>query len=53
MAARYDSRDFASEANRWAGRNRAGYVNPRADALFDLIDQYRDEERSKGKEIPE
>lgn len=34
---RYDSRDFASAANNWAGRNRAGYVNPRVDELIDLL----------------
>jgi peptide/nickel transport system substrate-binding protein len=34
---RYVSRDLASAANNWAGRNRAGYANPRADELFDLL----------------
>jgi len=34
---RYDSRDFASAGNQWAGRNRAGYVNTRADALLDQL----------------
>ena len=34
---RYDSRDIASAANRWAGRNRANYVNPRADQLLDQL----------------
>ncbi len=37
LLARYDSRDIASAANRWSGRNRAGYVNPRADALLDQL----------------
>src|SRR5439155_15667095 len=34
---RYDSRDLASAANRWAGRNRSGYTNPRADELLDRL----------------
>jgi len=34
---RYDSRDIAAAANRWAGRNRANYVNPRADQLLDQL----------------
>jgi peptide/nickel transport system substrate-binding protein len=34
---RYDSRDFASAANQWAGRNRAGYVNRRADEILDTL----------------
>lgn len=37
VAARHDGREMASEANRWTGRNRAGYQNPRADALYDLL----------------
>jgi len=37
LLVRYDSRDIASAANRWSGRNRAGYVNPRADALLDRL----------------
>jgi len=36
---RYDGRDLASAANRWSGRNRAGFVNPRADQLQDLLKQ--------------
>lgn len=34
---RYDGRDLASAANRWAGRNRAGFVNQRADQLLDQL----------------
>jgi peptide/nickel transport system substrate-binding protein len=34
---RYDSRDMASAANRWGGRNRAGYVNQKADQLLDQL----------------
>jgi len=37
LLVRYDSRDMASAANRWSGRNRAGYANPRADALLDQL----------------
>jgi peptide/nickel transport system substrate-binding protein len=37
VAARHDGRELATEANRWTGRNRAGYQNPRADALYDLL----------------
>ena len=37
ISARYDSRDFAAAANQWNGRNRAGYANPRADQLYDLL----------------
>jgi len=37
VAARYDGRELASEANRWTGRNRSGYQNPRTDALYDLL----------------
>jgi peptide/nickel transport system substrate-binding protein len=40
---RYDGRDLASAANRWSGRNRAGFVNPRADQLLDLLKQTVDE----------
>ncbi|MEA2642581.1 MAG: peptide/nickel transport system substrate-binding protein [Chloroflexota bacterium] len=34
---RYDSRQVASPANRWSGRNRAGYANQRADQLLDQL----------------
>lgn len=34
---RYDSRDVASAANQWAGRNRSGYANPRADEVLDKL----------------
>jgi len=34
---RLDSRQLASVANRWSGRNRAGYANPRFDALRDQL----------------
>jgi ABC-type transport system substrate-binding protein len=37
LTERYDSREFATATNNWAGRNRAGYVNPRADELFDQL----------------
>ncbi len=37
LLVRYDSRDMASAANRWSGRNRAGYVSPRADQLLDQL----------------
>jgi peptide/nickel transport system substrate-binding protein len=37
LTERYDSRDPAAAANNWAGRNRSGYANPRADELFDLL----------------
>ena len=37
VAARHDGRELATEANRWTGRNRAGYQNPRADAVYDLL----------------
>lgn len=37
LLARYDSRDLASAANRWSGRNRAGFVNQRADQLLDQL----------------
>ena len=33
---RYDSRDMPSAANRWSGRDRAGYANQRFDQLLDL-----------------
>jgi peptide/nickel transport system substrate-binding protein len=32
---RTDSRNIASDANGWAGGNKAGYANPRVDALID------------------
>jgi peptide/nickel transport system substrate-binding protein len=34
---RLNGRDLASEANRWSGRNRAGYQNPRSDAVLDAL----------------
>jgi peptide/nickel transport system substrate-binding protein len=34
---RLDSRQLATAANRWSGRNRAGYANPRFDALRDQL----------------
>jgi len=34
---RLHSRDIAGPANRWAGRNLAGYSNPRADALQERL----------------
>jgi ABC-type transport system substrate-binding protein len=34
---RYHSRNIASPANQWSGRNRGGYSNPRADALADQL----------------
>ncbi len=34
MAERFNGRDVASTANRWSGRNRAAYQNPRADELL-------------------
>jgi peptide/nickel transport system substrate-binding protein len=37
VAARYDGRELATEANRWTGRNRSGYQNPRADTVYDLL----------------
>jgi len=37
LLVRYDSRDMASTVNRWSGRNRAGYVNLRADQLLDEL----------------
>lgn len=36
MPDRLNSRDVATPANRWSGRNRGGYTNPRADTLLDL-----------------
>jgi peptide/nickel transport system substrate-binding protein len=45
LTERYDSREFATAANNWAGRNRAGYVNPRADELFDLLNVTIDADR--------
>ena len=40
---RYDSRDLASAENRWSGRNRAHYINPRADLLSDELARTIDE----------
>lgn len=37
ISERYDGRDIAGPANQWAGRNRAGYTNGRADALLDQL----------------
>jgi peptide/nickel transport system substrate-binding protein len=34
---RYHSRNIASPANQWSGRNRGGYSNPRVDALLDRL----------------
>jgi peptide/nickel transport system substrate-binding protein len=34
---RLDSRQLATAANRWSGRNRAGYASPRLDALRDQL----------------
>lgn len=34
---RLDSRQLATATNRWSGRNRAGYANPRFDALRDQL----------------
>jgi peptide/nickel transport system substrate-binding protein len=34
---RLNGRDLASNANRWSGRNRSGYVNARTDELLDLL----------------
>jgi peptide/nickel transport system substrate-binding protein len=31
------TKEIASEANRWGGRNRGGYGNPEADAIFDRL----------------
>ena len=31
------TREIASEANRWGGRNRGAYSNPEADAVFDRL----------------
>ena len=42
---RYDSREFATAANNWSGRNRAGYVNPRADELYDALNMTVDANR--------
>jgi peptide/nickel transport system substrate-binding protein len=44
---RYDSRDLATAANNWAGRNRAGYMNSRADELYDLLNVTIDPDRRK------
>jgi peptide/nickel transport system substrate-binding protein len=34
---RLNGRELASEANRWSGRNRVGYQNPRADEVLDEL----------------
>ena len=34
---RLHGRDIANAANRWSGRNRSGYVNPKTDELFDRL----------------
>lgn len=34
---RLHSREVAAPANRWSGRNRGGYVNPRVDDLLDRL----------------
>lgn len=34
---RLDSRDIASAANRWSGRDRGAYVNPKVDAILDRL----------------
>jgi peptide/nickel transport system substrate-binding protein len=34
---RLNGKDMASEANRWSGRNRAGYQNPRSDTVLETL----------------
>jgi peptide/nickel transport system substrate-binding protein len=34
---RYHTRNIASPANQWSGRNRGGYSNPRVDTLLDQL----------------
>jgi peptide/nickel transport system substrate-binding protein len=34
---RLNGKELASAANRWSGRNRSGYANPKADALLDRL----------------
>ena len=34
---RLNGKELASEANRWSGRNRAGYQNPRSDTVLETL----------------
>lgn len=34
---RYHSRNIATPANQWSGRNRGGYANPRVDSILDQL----------------